>query len=279
MAQINQLPDANRYLQSTDWLAIDDANGVAKKVSGDRIGISPYVATITAGQWSGSGNDYYITVNASNVTADSILIPHYDSASVANLTGPVWCVPAAGSFTIHTSALPTGTVSILVQFVGVMGEAQYQVLADVYSTSQAVAKADIVNTLTSTSTTAPLSAAQGKALNDKFNLSVAAITAASGVTSNLFARKTDSSNSVVTINGYATFATAPTASAEIGTIESGARPASSIRSVCGLATQAYNAPTAVGYITVGSGGVISVTPPSNNTSKVVYFSVSYHAQN
>lgn len=146
--QINQLPDANRYLSSTDFLAFEDANNVTYKISGDRLGISPYAATITSGQWSGSGSDYYITVSASNVTADSILIPHYDNASLQYMQGPVWCVPAAGSFTIHTSALPTGTVTILVQFVGVMGEAQYQVLADVYSTSQAVAKADIVNNLT-----------------------------------------------------------------------------------------------------------------------------------
>ena len=37
-----------------------------------------------------------------------------------------------------------------------------ELLADVYSKSQAVAKADIVNNLTSTSTTAPLSANMGK---------------------------------------------------------------------------------------------------------------------
>lgn len=164
--QINQLPDANRYLSSTDFLAFEDANNVTYKISGDRLGISPYAATITSGQWSGSGSDYYITVSASNVTVDSILIPHYDNASLQYLQGPVWCVPAAGSFTIHTSALPTGTVTILVQFIGIVGEAQYQVLADVYSTSQAVAKADIVNSLVSTATDKPLSAAQGKALND-----------------------------------------------------------------------------------------------------------------
>lgn len=56
-----------------------------------------------------------------------------------------------------------------------MGEANYQVLADVYSTSQtyskseAVAKADVVDNLTSTATDAPLSAAQGKIVNDKLN--------------------------------------------------------------------------------------------------------------
>lgn len=131
-----------------------------------------YVASIPSSQWSGNEGDYYITVSASNVDANAILIPHYDNASIDNLKGPVWCVPAVGSFTIHTSALPSGTVNVLVQFAGVMGEAQYQVLADVYSTSQtyskseAVAKTDIVNDLTSASTTAPLAAAQGKALNE-----------------------------------------------------------------------------------------------------------------
>ena len=129
----------------------------------------PYVASIPTGQWSGSENDWYITINASNVTANSILIPNYDKDSSELLNGPVWCVPAAGSFTIHTSAIPAGTVTIMVMFAGTMGEAQYQVLADVYSTSQALAKADVVNNLSSTATDKPLSAAQGKALNDNLN--------------------------------------------------------------------------------------------------------------
>ena len=96
----------------------------------------PYVASIPTGQWSGSGNDWYITINASNVTANSILIPNYDKDSSELLNGPVWCVPAAGSFTIHTSAIPAGTVTIMVMFAGTMGEAQYQVLDDVYSKDQ-----------------------------------------------------------------------------------------------------------------------------------------------
>ena len=92
--------------------------------------------TIPSGQWSGSGSDYYFSVTASNVTANSILIPSFDKASGALLKGPVWCVPAAGSFTVHTKAIPAGTVTILVQFIGTMGTANYQVLADVYSKSQ-----------------------------------------------------------------------------------------------------------------------------------------------
>lgn len=128
---------------------------------------TPFIVSIPTSQWSGSAGDYYISVNASNVTANSILVPNYDSDSAGFLNGPVWCVPSAGSFTIHTSALPSDTVTIMVQFPGTMGEAQYQVLADVYSTSQAVAKADIIDALSSTATNKPLSAAMGKELNGK----------------------------------------------------------------------------------------------------------------
>lgn len=133
-------------------------------------GATPLILAITSGQWSGSGNDYYLEVSASNVTQNSILVPSYDSASAQYLGGPVWCVPADGSFTIHTSKLPTGTVKIMVQFHGVVGIADFQVLSDVYSKSQtyskleAVAKTDIVNNLTSDATNQPLSAAMGKSL-------------------------------------------------------------------------------------------------------------------
>ena len=139
----------------------------------DALTEEPFVVDITSGQWSGSGSDYYITVNASNITANSILVVDYDKNSQQYLKGPVWAVPAAGSFTIHTSAVPTGTVKILVRFPGTMGEANYHVLADVYSKSQtyskteAVAKADIVNNLTNTDPTKVLAAPQGKALNDR----------------------------------------------------------------------------------------------------------------
>ena len=121
---------------AADYRVMTDATGQRIANALETFNAVPFVATITTGQWSGSGSDRYITVSASNVTANSILIPHYDHASEAYLNGPVWCVPAAGSFTIHTSALPSGTVTIMVQFVGTMGTAQYQVLSDVYSTSQ-----------------------------------------------------------------------------------------------------------------------------------------------
>ena len=143
------------------------------KVAYDDLHVSPLIVSIPSGQWSGSGNDYYFTVSASNVTSNSILVPNYDKTSASYLNGPVWCVPASGSFTVHTTAIPSGTVNILIQFVGIMGEAEYQVLADVYSKSQtyskseAVAKADIVDNLTSTDPNKVLAAPQGKALNDK----------------------------------------------------------------------------------------------------------------
>lgn len=178
MPRINQLPTASSVAQ-TDVLAIDTPNKTYQ-VPRSVLAPSPYVATIPSGQWSGSSGDYYITVTASNVTADSILIPHFDADSEANLQGPVWCVPAAGSFTIHTNTLPIGTVTILVQFIGIMGEAQYQVLADVYSTSQAVAKADIVDNLNSTNTDKPLSAAMGKQIKDNIGSTSEAITPTAG---------------------------------------------------------------------------------------------------
>jgi hypothetical protein len=123
-------------MAAADYRLLTDATGQRIAVALEAFQAVPYVATIPTGQWSGSGSDWYITVQASNVTANSLLVPHYDSASEALLNGPIWCVPAAGSFTIHTSAIPAGTVTVMVQLLGTLGEAQYQVLADVYSTSQ-----------------------------------------------------------------------------------------------------------------------------------------------
>ena len=134
MPRINQLPTASSVAQ-TDVLAIDTADKTYQ-VPRSILAPAPYIATIPTGQWSGSGSDRYITVTASNVTADAMLYPFYDNASAALLNGPVWVIPAAGSFTIHTSAIPSGTVTISVLLAGIVGEAQYQVLADVYSKSQ-----------------------------------------------------------------------------------------------------------------------------------------------
>ena len=134
MPRINQLPAASSVAQ-TDVLAIDTTDKTYK-VPRSILAPAPYIVTIPTGQWSGSGSDRYITVTASNVTADAMLYPFYDNASAALLNGPVWVIPAAGSFTIHTSAIPSGTVTISVLLAGIVGEAQYQVLADVYSRAQ-----------------------------------------------------------------------------------------------------------------------------------------------
>lgn len=166
--------DANKALSAKQGKIIND------KVSAIEEAITPFAITITAGQWSGTGSDRYITVNASNVTENSILIPRYDHASAAALNGPVWCVPDDGSFTIHTTAIPDDSVTIVVLFAGTMGEAQYQVLADVYSTSQAVAKADVVNNLTSGETNPPSAGCVYDAIAN--NVKVVAVNISSAMT-------------------------------------------------------------------------------------------------
>lgn len=138
MPRINQLPVASSVAQ-TDVLAIDTPEKTYQ-VPRSVLAPAPYIATIPTGQWSGSGSDRYITVTAPNVTADAMLYPFYDNASAALLNGPVWVIPADGSFTIHTSAIPSGTVTISVLLAGIVGEAQYQVLADVYSRAQVDSK-------------------------------------------------------------------------------------------------------------------------------------------
>lgn len=138
MPRINQLPSASSVAQ-TDVLAIDTPEKTYQ-VPRSVLAPAPFQATIQPGYWSGSGSDYYFTVFASNVTANAQLYPFYDKASDALLNSPVWVIPADGSFAIHTSAIPSGTVTISVLLAGIVGEAQYQVLADVYSTSQVDSK-------------------------------------------------------------------------------------------------------------------------------------------
>lgn len=123
---------------SNELVTADKLNNIEEGIATqiEKLESATLITTIPSGQWSGSNNDYYITISASNVTTDSILVPQYDEPSSKLLKGPVWCVPGTESFTIHTSAIPAGTVTIMVMFVGTMGEAQYQVLDDVYSTSQ-----------------------------------------------------------------------------------------------------------------------------------------------
>ena len=156
MPRINQLPVASSVAQ-TDVLAIDTPDKTYK-VPRSVLAPAPFQVTIQPGYWSGSGSDYYFTVSASNVTENAQLYPFYDKASDALLKGPVWAIPADGSFTIHTSAIPSGTVTISVLLAGIVGEAQYQVLADVYSKSQvdsivSQSTANLIKTGTKTGTT------------------------------------------------------------------------------------------------------------------------------
>ena len=98
-------------------------------------------------------------------------------------------------------------------------------------------------------------------------------------TNSLFIRKLNMTYGVVTINGYIMLKNAATSSVEIGTIAQGSRPANAVRGVCAFADYAYEAPASIGYVTISTAGVLSITPQSNNNKKAVYFSLSYHAQN
>lgn len=97
---------------------------------------APLMRTIPVGYWSGSSGDYYITIQATNVTANSMLKLYWDKTSNDMLKGPMWCTHSAGQIQIHTSAIPSGTVTIGVELIGTVGEAQYIDLPDVYSKSQ-----------------------------------------------------------------------------------------------------------------------------------------------
>lgn len=96
-------------------------------------------------------------------------------------------------------------------------------------------------------------------------------TAESGVTNNLSIK---SSNGVVTVNGYCTFETAPTAKVNIGTIDEKYKPASVLRFTGAMAQYAYLPGTSC-FVAINASGIVSVTPPANNTYKNLYFSVSY----
>jgi hypothetical protein len=94
-------------------------------------------------------------------------------------------------------------------------------------------------------------------------------------TNNLFFRERIG---IMTINGWLKLKSTATQGGEIGTISQGHRPTDVIRIPCAISNQAYNAPTGMGYLAIGSNGVINVTPPSGNTNTVVYFSCSYLVQ-
>ena len=94
------------------WQFVSVMDEVNTKI--DALQIAPLALTIPVSQWSQGQDDYYVTINASNVTADSILIPSYDQTGLNNLTGSIWCVPSAGSFTLRTTSLPRGEVNVLI---------------------------------------------------------------------------------------------------------------------------------------------------------------------
>ena len=144
-------------------------------------------------------------------------------------------------------------------------------------TTEKIAISDfVVNNLTSTSTTAPLSAAQGKALNDKIGqFSAVSFTPETGVTSNLFIRRY---GRVVCVNGYLTATNAfGSTSTLLGVIESGNYPISPVRFIAGVSSNAYSAGD-FAYGGISDAGNVTITAKAGNTYKVCYFSVSYVVQ-
>lgn len=144
----------------------------------DKLHVPSVQVQIPTGQWSGSSTKTY-TVNATGVTADTIIDWAMDS-SINYLTGDLTVTPGSGTITFSTSTLPSGTINVTLFFPGVNGEVVIQTLADVYSKSQTdtllaakVSTSNIVNNLTSTATDKPLSAAQGKTLEEHIQQSTA----------------------------------------------------------------------------------------------------------
>ena len=138
----------------------------------DKLHVPSVQVQIPTGQWSGSSTRTY-TVNATGVTTDTIIDWAMDS-SINYLTSELTVTPGSGTLTFSTPTLPAGTINVTLFFPGVNGEVVIQTLADVYSKSQVdtllaakVSTSNIINNLTSTETNQPLSAAQGKVLNEK----------------------------------------------------------------------------------------------------------------
>lgn len=100
----------------------------------DTLHVPSVQVQIPTGQWSGSSTKTY-TVNATNVTADTIMEVEMDS-SINNLRGDLNVTSGSGTITFTTSTVPSGTINVTVFFPGVKGEVVIQTLADVYSRSQ-----------------------------------------------------------------------------------------------------------------------------------------------
>ena len=162
---------------------------------------TPVKLQIPVGQWNGNG-PYTYTVNVTNVTANTDIDYTIDE-SQDYLTSEIVVATGAGTVTLTTASLPTGTVNVTVYFRGVTGEINVQVLADVYSKSQVdtllgakVNTLDVVDNLTTTVAGKVLDARQGKALSDAIAQSTATIEGTSSIT---WTEYSDSSNRIVNL--------------------------------------------------------------------------------
>ena len=81
----------------------------------------------------------------------------------------------------------------------------------------------------------------------------------------------------VTINGYFIFSTPPTSYTQFGTITK-YLPIDAVRTICAFADRAYDPPAGLGYLVIGSGGGVYVTPPAGNTKNTIYFTASWTYQ-
>lgn len=113
------------------------------------------------------------------------------------------------------------------------------------------------------------------AITQSTAISAITFTPASGITNNLFVRK---SGKVVSINGYLTATNAfPSSEYTLGNLPAGARPTAPIRCLAGVAEAAYT-PRDTAYLLVSSAGDINITAKAGNTYKVCYFNVTYIAE-
>ena len=183
-----------------------------------------------------------------------------------------------GTITLNCSDV-AGTSTVKVGLMFVAG-------ADALTSSEFDVLAARIGTLSSLKTTdkTSLVAATNElydqigTLNSKLNgiaYDVFTVNTTNVDTNNLFFRERIG---IMTINGWLKLKSTATQGGEIGTISQGHRPTDVIRIPCAISNQAYNAPTGMGYLAIGSNGVINVTPPSGNTNTVVYFSCSYLVQ-
>ncbi len=132
---------------------------------------------------------------------------------------------------------------------------------------------DVIDNLSSTSTTDALSANQGRELNTKIETTTGTVTAESGFsTANLKVKK---SGNVVTVNGFFSSTSAFAASnTQFCTVSPGFRPSDPIRIIAMVADQAYNVGD-IAYINIGADGIMTIKAKSGNTYKSCYFSASY----